>query len=60
VVRLVACPTFDMAADLLTKALPSPAFYRHRDVMMGNAPSTAPALAPVLAFTAQLRSFSSA
>lgn len=55
VVRLVACPTFDMAADLLTKALPSPAFYRHRDVMMGNASSTAPALAPVLAFTAQVR-----
>ena len=55
VVRLVACPTFDMAADLLTKALPSPAFFRHRDVMMGNAPPTAPALAPVLAFTARLR-----
>jgi hypothetical protein len=54
VVRLVACPTFDMTADLLTKALPSPSFYRHRDVIFGNAAPTAPSIAPVLAFTARI------
>ena len=54
VVRLVACPTFHMTADLLTKALPSPTFVRHREVMLGNAPPTAPLLAPVHAFTARV------
>ena len=37
-VKLVDCPTADMLADALTKALPSPAFTRHRDIMMGNKP----------------------
>lgn len=36
VVTLIDCPTKDMLADALTKALPSPAFTRHRDTMMGN------------------------
>ena len=34
-VTLVDCPTRDMIADTLTKALPSPTFTRHRDTMMG-------------------------
>jgi hypothetical protein len=54
VVRLVACPTFHMTADLLTKPLPSPCFIRHREVMLGNAPPTAPLLAPVRAFAARV------
>ena len=54
VVRLVTCPTFHMTADLLTKPLPSPCFIRHREVMLGNAPPTAPLLAPVRAFAARV------
>ena len=42
VVTLLACPTADMTADALTKALPKPAFLRHREVMLGQAPHTAP------------------
>mmetsp|Transcript_31611 Transcript_31611/g.80474 ORF Transcript_31611/g.80474 Transcript_31611/m.80474 type:complete len:85 (+) Transcript_31611:465-719(+) len=50
-VKLVACPTFDMTADCLTKALPSPAFRRHKEVLMGRAHHTAP---PLSAFFAML------
>ena len=44
IVRLVDCPTLDMTADILTKALPAPAFRRHRDTMLGYLPPTAPPL----------------
>jgi hypothetical protein len=43
VVRLLACPTQDMLADVLTKALPAPAFLRHRAVLLGQQRHTAPA-----------------
>jgi len=42
VVKLVQCPTGDMTADVLTKALPAPAFRRHRDVLFGRATHSAP------------------
>ena len=42
VVKLIQCPTHDMTADALTKALPAPAFRRHREVLFGRAPHTAP------------------
>ena len=45
VVKLVDCPTADMFADILTKALAGPLFQRHRDVIMGLSPRTTPALA---------------
>lgn len=45
IVKLVDCPTADMFADILTKALPGPHFQRHRDVIMGLSPRTTPALA---------------
>ena len=35
-VHLHYCPTADMAADPLTKALPGPAFYRHRPALLGR------------------------
>jgi hypothetical protein len=44
VCRLVDCPTFDMHADPLTKALPGPSLARHRSVMLGHAPRTTPPL----------------
>jgi hypothetical protein len=44
VCRLVDCPTFDMHADPLTKALPGPSLARHRSVMLGHAPRTTPTL----------------
>ena len=44
VVRLFDCPTGDMVADVLTKALPAPEFRRHRDTLLGYMPHTAPAL----------------
>jgi len=44
VVRLLDCPTHDMAADIFTKALPAPAFIRHRDTILGYTPHTAPPL----------------
>mmetsp|Transcript_32403 Transcript_32403/g.79556 ORF Transcript_32403/g.79556 Transcript_32403/m.79556 type:complete len:85 (-) Transcript_32403:129-383(-) len=43
-VKLVSCPTHDMTADCLTKPLPAPAFLRHRAVMLGNSPRTAPSV----------------
>ena len=43
-VTLISCPTADMSADVLTKALPSPAFRRHCDVIMGQTSPTAPPL----------------
>ena len=43
-VRLLECPTHDMAADVFTKALPAPAFCRHRDTILGYIPSSAPPL----------------
>jgi len=55
IVRLVSCPTVHMTADLCTKALPGPAFLRHRAVIMGQALPTAPPLAaPALVFTARV------
>jgi hypothetical protein len=54
VCRLVDCPTFDMHADPLTKALPGPPLARHRSVMLGHAPRTSPAIA-FLAFLALMR-----
>lgn len=44
VVHLVDCPSGDMLADILTKNLPSPAFTRHRQTMLGFTPHSAPAL----------------
>lgn len=44
VVRLLDCPTADMVADTLTKALPAPAFRKHRDTILGYMPHTAPSL----------------
>ena len=44
VVRLLDCPTADMVADTLTKALPAPAFRQHRDTILGYMPHTAPSL----------------
>lgn len=41
-VRLVPCPTVDMTADALTKALPAPAFIKHRQTILGHSPFTAP------------------
>lgn len=41
-VRLVDCPTADMPADILTKALPTPLFRKHRDTIFGYTPLTAP------------------
>jgi Reverse transcriptase (RNA-dependent DNA polymerase) len=42
VVRLIDCPTADMTADALTKALPAPAFIKHRQCMRGHSPPSAP------------------
>jgi hypothetical protein len=47
-VKMVACPTFHMTADALTKALPAPLFVRHRDVMLGNTVHTAPSFMSVI------------
>ena len=41
-VRLVDCPTFDMAADPFTKNLAAPDFSRHRSVQLGHKRHTAP------------------
>ena len=41
VVCLIDCPTYDMAADLLTKALLAPTFHHHCDTILGYTPSTA-------------------
>ena len=43
-VCLLDCPSADMLADPLTKALPEPAFIRHREVLFGLAPRTSPRL----------------
>jgi len=37
-VKLIPLRTHKMAADALTKSLPSPAFIGHRRVMMGQTP----------------------
>ena len=42
VCKLVDCPTYDMHADPLTKALPGPALARHRSVLLGASPRTTP------------------
>lgn len=42
VCRLVDCPTHDMHADPLTKALPGPALARHRSVLLGADSRTTP------------------
>ena len=44
VVRLFDCPTADMVADVLTKALPAPDFRKHRATLLGYTPHTAPPL----------------
>jgi hypothetical protein len=44
IVRLIDCPTKDMAADPFTKNLPAPDFVRHRDVQLGTKRHSAPAL----------------
>ena len=44
VVQLIPCPTADMPADILTKALPAPLFRKHRDAILGYTPLTAPPL----------------
>jgi hypothetical protein len=44
IVRLIDCPTHDMAADVLTKALPAPAFRRHRDTILGYVDHSAPSI----------------
>lgn len=48
VVRLLDCPTADMAADILTKALPAPTFRQHRDTILGYTLPSAPPLPPRL------------
>ena len=48
-IRLMPCPTNDMAADALTKALPAPSFRRHRDTILGYTLHTAPRLPPRIA-----------
>ena len=48
VVRLIDCPTEDMAADILTKALPAPSFQRHRDTILGYMPHSAPSIPSIL------------
>jgi len=48
VVRLIDCPTDDMAADILTKALPAPSFQRPRDTILGYMPHSAPPIPSVL------------
>lgn len=42
IVRLIDCPTADMTADALTKALPAPAFIKHRQCMRGHSSPSAP------------------
>jgi hypothetical protein len=44
IVRLIDCPTVNMAADPMTKNLPIDAFERHRAVMLGSARHEAPAI----------------
>jgi hypothetical protein len=47
VVKVLDCPTHDMHADPFTKNLSTISFQRHRDVMLGTAPCTSPAIPPV-------------
>ena len=42
VLRLVICPTEDMCADGMTEGFTPYKFAQHRDVMLGQAPHTAP------------------
>jgi hypothetical protein len=44
VVRLVDCPTADMTADVMTKALPAPSFRQHRDTVLGYTLPSAPSV----------------
>ena len=44
VVRLVACPSADMPADMLTKPLGHVLHRKHYEVLSGRAPPTAPSL----------------
>ena len=43
-VRLIDCSSHDMLADPLTKNLPAPDFIRHRNVQLGHARHTSPAI----------------
>ena len=55
IVKLLSCPTTDMTADALTKALPGPVFLRHRAVLFGQAPHSAPEfLSSLCSFVAKL------
>ena len=47
VVKVLDCPTQDMHADPFTKNLSTISFQLHRDVMLGTAPCTSPAIPPV-------------
>ena len=42
VVKVYDCPTHDMLADPFTKNLPREPFERHRQVLLGQAPSSSP------------------
>lgn len=48
IVRLIDCPTADMAADILTKALPAPSFQRHCNTILGYIPHSAPSIPSIL------------
>ena len=42
IVKVYDCPTHDMLADPFTKSLPREPFERHRQVLLGQAPSSSP------------------
>jgi hypothetical protein len=44
IVRLINCPTANMTADVMTKALPAPSFRQHRDTVLGYTLPTAPSV----------------
>ena len=48
VVCLIDCPTDDMAADILTKALPAPSFQRHSNTILCYKPHSAPSIPSIL------------
>jgi len=44
IVLLIDCPTADMTADLMTKALPAQSFRQHCDTAFGYTLPTAPSV----------------
>ena len=40
ILKLIPLSTHKMEADALTKSLPSPVFFAHRNVMLGQVPSS--------------------